>query len=94
MLYDWLVSLDQEVACIWKPAGGLNAGSLVYALSRFPLIIALVFDIMTNLQLSLLVSNQILLYSCTVLYASTEVKQPIVAYLHCSKDTHISHTAV
>ena len=57
MLYDWLVCLDQEVACIWKPAGGLNAGFLVYALSRFPVIMSVVFSTATILPLSVPVSS-------------------------------------
>ena len=58
MLFDWLLCLNEEVVCIWKTAGGLNAGSVVYALNRFPLMVGLVFNIVATLPLSLLVSKQ------------------------------------
>ncbi|KAM5545121.1 hypothetical protein V8D89_001232 [Ganoderma adspersum] len=69
MLYDWLVCLDQEVACIWKPSGGLNAGSLVYALSRFPVMMSVVFSTATISPLSIPVSNLLSLFSVFRVYA-------------------------
>ncbi|KAM5543368.1 hypothetical protein V8D89_002953 [Ganoderma adspersum] len=62
LFYDWLLCLDQEVTCIWKAAGDLNAGSLVYALSRYPMIIGLVINTATVFPLSLSVS--IVPHSC------------------------------
>ena len=57
MLFDWLLCLNEEVVCIWKATGGLNAGSIVYALNRFPLMVGMLFNIVATLPLSLLVSN-------------------------------------
>ena len=57
MLFDWLLCLNEEVVCIWKATGGLNAGSIVYALNRFPLMVGMVFNIVATLPLSLLVSK-------------------------------------
>ncbi|KAM5543366.1 hypothetical protein V8D89_002951, partial [Ganoderma adspersum] len=52
LFYDWLLCLDQEVACIWKARGGLNAGSLVYAFSRFSLIFGMVSNTATIFPMS------------------------------------------
>ncbi|KAM5545123.1 hypothetical protein V8D89_001234, partial [Ganoderma adspersum] len=52
LLYDWLICLDQEVACIWKAVGGINAGSIVYTLSRFPLMMGIVLTTTTIYPLS------------------------------------------
>ncbi|KAM5543369.1 hypothetical protein V8D89_002954, partial [Ganoderma adspersum] len=53
LFYDWLLCLDQEVTCIWKARGGLNAGSLVYALSRFPMMLSGVLSTATAFPLSI-----------------------------------------
>ncbi|PIL34510.1 hypothetical protein GSI_03288 [Ganoderma sinense ZZ0214-1] len=53
LVLDRLLCLDQEVACIWKAAGSLNAGSLVYAFSRFALMTGLVFNTANIFPLSL-----------------------------------------
>ena len=66
LLYDWLLCLDQEVACIWKGTGGLNAGSLVYLLSRFPLMMGGVFDTTTIFPLSPAVSGLVFRWSSAV----------------------------
>ncbi|KAM5543373.1 hypothetical protein V8D89_002958 [Ganoderma adspersum] len=52
LFYDWLLCFDQEVACIWKARGGLNAGSLVYAFSRFSLIFGMVSNTATIFPMS------------------------------------------
>ncbi|KAM5543371.1 hypothetical protein V8D89_002956, partial [Ganoderma adspersum] len=67
LFYDWLLCLHQEVACIWKPAGGLNAGSLVYALNRFPMIVGLVIAT-TTIYPSY--SRWIMLHSCHFVFGS------------------------
>ncbi|PIL32867.1 hypothetical protein GSI_04985 [Ganoderma sinense ZZ0214-1] len=64
LFFDWLLCLDQEVACVWKARGGLNAGSLVYAFSRFPLMIGLVFNTVTIFPLSLSMLTLVARHSC------------------------------
>lgn len=59
LFYDWLLCLRQEFECIWMATGGLNAGSLVYALSRFPVMLGLAFTTATIFPLSMLVSNRL-----------------------------------
>ena len=74
LLYDWVLCLDQEVACIWKARGGLNAGSLVYALSRFSLIFGMVSNTATIFPMSPLVSSRVHCQSrIPVVYPPTEV---------------------
>ncbi|KAM5545128.1 hypothetical protein V8D89_001239, partial [Ganoderma adspersum] len=65
LLYDWLLCIDQEVAFIWKAAGGLNAGSLVYALSRFPFMMGLVINTATIFPLSIsILTLSVMPHSC------------------------------
>ncbi|PIL32857.1 hypothetical protein GSI_04974 [Ganoderma sinense ZZ0214-1] len=52
LFYDWLLCLDQEIACVWKAGDIFNAGSLVYALSRFPLMLGMIFTTATIFPLS------------------------------------------
>ncbi|KAM5545129.1 hypothetical protein V8D89_001240, partial [Ganoderma adspersum] len=52
LFYDWLLCLNQEIACVWKAGGIFNAASLVYALSRFPLMLGMIFTTATIFPLS------------------------------------------
>lgn len=78
LFYDWMLCLDQEVACIWKASGKLNAGSLVYVLCRFAAIMNAVFITASVFPLSFLVSNPFRRYSSTTVYTPTEVTRSIL----------------
>ena len=60
LFYDWLLCLDQEIACVWKAGGIFNAASLVYGLSRFPLMLGMIFTTATIFPLSAPVSGKVL----------------------------------
>ncbi|KAM5543361.1 hypothetical protein V8D89_002946 [Ganoderma adspersum] len=64
LFYDWVLCIDREVACIWTAAGGLNAGSLVYVLSRFPVMISMVFNTASIFPLSLSILKSVILHRC------------------------------
>ena len=91
LLYDWLLCFDQEVACIWRASGGLNAGSLVYALSRFPLTMGMVFTTATIFPLSVLVSNSVLSlvkYCCLCIYRGKTTSHGVSPVLRFSYWSH------
>ncbi|KAI1786620.1 hypothetical protein LXA43DRAFT_1099016 [Ganoderma leucocontextum] len=52
LVYDWLLCLGQEVRYIWNWDSGLTGTSLVYALSRYMLLIQTFLAVVTNYQMS------------------------------------------
>ena len=56
-VYDWFLSLDQEVELIWNWHSGLTGASLVYALSRYAMIVQSLVTLATNVPMTDLVRN-------------------------------------
>lgn len=53
VVFDWLVCLGQEIALIWNwPNGRATGPTLVYAFSRYMLLIQTVLAVTTNYQMS------------------------------------------
>ncbi|KAI1786607.1 hypothetical protein LXA43DRAFT_48525 [Ganoderma leucocontextum] len=60
LIYDWLLCLDQEVRFIWNWRPGVSVVSLLlYALSRYALLISRILSIATNYPMSDLVRNPV-----------------------------------
>ncbi|PIL32651.1 hypothetical protein GSI_05355 [Ganoderma sinense ZZ0214-1] len=47
-LYDWLLCLDQEIRLIWKWQIGVTIFSLLYALSRYALLMQSILAVASN----------------------------------------------
>ena len=84
LFYDWLLCLDQEIARVWKAGGVFNAASLVYGLSRFPLMLGMIFTTATIFPLSAPVSGKLCPSSRIAIDAFIEVSLVTTPYAHFS----------
>ena len=55
LVYDWLLCLGEEVRYVWNSGSGLTGTSLVYASSRYMLLIQTFLAMLTNYPMSDLV---------------------------------------
>lgn len=66
VIYDWLINLDDEIRCFWAFQEGrrkLKAGTVLYALSRYPPIVQLVLSVRTDMPMSSTVCSRCLVPS-------------------------------
>ncbi|KAI1784398.1 hypothetical protein LXA43DRAFT_1123642, partial [Ganoderma leucocontextum] len=57
LVYDWFLCLDQEVRFIWNWRSKVTGSTLVYALSRYALLIYILLAVATNYPMSDLVTD-------------------------------------
>ncbi len=74
LIYDWFLCLGDEVKVMWNSDSGFTSTSLVYAFSRYMLLIQTVLAVVTNYPMSDLVRTSATVIMCLSAEGLTDVR--------------------
>ena len=91
LVYDWLLCLDHEARLIWNWHSRVAGSSLLYAFSRYAVLMSNFLSILTAYPLTDSVcSFPATLILCTLIITSTEVHAHLPGLKECHTHTHCS----